>query len=326
MDDRNENHLTKPNLTLMNTLKFQFSVLLSFLLVLFLVSCQDETAIDFPEEEISTDEISDDEAYYLTAAAREDESSDLARDFRFKRMCLQPVFPLTLVFPNDSTLEVNNLREIKEAFIRWNRSDRRGHPVIAFPHEVELPDGNIITVENREQLRRLLRQCLKKVRPKLDSCYQLVYPLDVSLGNGTTHSVNSKEELNMLIREWVQNHRDSLLRPHLIFPLEILMQDGTILEVQSPQELAAITRDCLPARDRCFEWVFPITMEIGDHLITVNSRHELTRLLRRYANDHRNHPHPHIVFPQEVVVASGETITINNREELKRLLESCRQG
>ena len=307
----------------MNTPKFKLSVFFALILALFFVSCQEDALLDMNDEALTVEEMSEDEVYYATAAAREHENHDHGKDFRFKRMCLKPVFPLELIFPDSSTQEVQNLRELKAAFIKWKREGNDGRPRIAFPHEVELPDGNVITVENREDLRALIRQCLKKVRPKLDSCYQLVFPLEVELGDGSQQTVDSKEELNALIRDWAQNHRDSLPRPKLVFPLEIVLQDGTVQTVDSPQELAEITKDCLPERKKCFEWVFPITISLGDKEVIVRSPQQLKALFMRYAHNRNLNVRPRIVYPQDIQLSNGDVVTLESPEDLREVLRDC---
>lgn len=307
----------------MNTLKLNWTGLFAFVFALMLFSCQENSNVDLPED-MDLEQVSEDEVYYLTAASGTTEATDQATDFRHRRICLQPVFPLTLVFPNGSTLEVNDLRELKKAFIRWRRSGNDGRPHIAFPHEVELPDGNIVTVENREELRRLIRQCLKKVRPNLDSCYQISFPVTVDLGNGVTETVASKEELAALIRNWAQNQRASLPRPEMVFPIDIVMNDGHIVTVTSARELAQITRDCLPERKKCFEWVYPVTFELPDGRVVIETPREMRKFLLRYAKNGTSDRLPQIHYPQEVTLPNGNVITLENNEDLKALLNRCR--
>jgi hypothetical protein len=79
---------------------------------------------------------------------------------RFKK-CFKPEFPLTLVFPDETTLEVNSPQEMKDAIIEWrqNNPDAQGHPVIQFPFDVKLINGKTVTINNKEDLKRLLRKC-----------------------------------------------------------------------------------------------------------------------------------------------------------------------
>jgi hypothetical protein len=308
----------------MNTMKFKFPLLFTLLLGLFLFACQDETSLDIIDEEQEVDlDVSDDESYYLTAAGREDETAEHPTAYRYRKLCVRPVFPLNLVFPNDSTLEVNSLRELRQALLRWKRSGNDGRPMIAFPHEVILPDSSIVTVESREEVRELLLQCLKDRRPNLDSCYQIIYPIDVELGDGNVVSIDSKEAFKDLIKDWAQN-KDSLPRPQIVFPIELMLNDGTVDTLESPGELKELTKDCLPRNRPCFKWKFPLSLELPDgSTVSVNTKVEMIDFMKEYRENNTGNISPKITFPQDVTLKNGKNLTIDNLLELKRLRRLC---
>lgn len=76
--------------------------------------------------------------------------------------CFDLVFPVTLVFPDASELEVGSYEELKNATIEWRRNNPRAknHPVIKFPFSVTLKsDGSTVTIESREDLKELKKSC-----------------------------------------------------------------------------------------------------------------------------------------------------------------------
>jgi hypothetical protein len=78
--------------------------------------------------------------------------------------CLDLVFPVTLVFPDGSTLLVNSKEELKEALIAWrlSNSNIEGHPTIQFPFDIKLKNGDIITIDDLEELKDIVKKCIKR--------------------------------------------------------------------------------------------------------------------------------------------------------------------
>jgi hypothetical protein len=79
--------------------------------------------------------------------------------------CYELVFPVTIQLPNGTTAEVNSYEEIARllrAFFETNGRPKRGMRHVfsfVFPIAVVGQDGQVITVENEEQMRRLRAQC-----------------------------------------------------------------------------------------------------------------------------------------------------------------------
>jgi len=93
---------------------------------------------------------------------------ECAKRWRHVRIwtCLDLVYPVTLVFPDESTLEVNSKEDLKNAIIAWreNNTDIEGRPHIQFPFDVKLKNGNVVTINNLDELKELIKQCIKKRR------------------------------------------------------------------------------------------------------------------------------------------------------------------
>ena len=75
--------------------------------------------------------------------------------------CFKPVFPLSLTFEDGSSVDVADRAAAKEAVEAWKEAnpDATERPTIAFPYEVELADGSIVTVENEEAETALKEDC-----------------------------------------------------------------------------------------------------------------------------------------------------------------------
>ncbi|RMG88667.1 MAG: hypothetical protein D6714_00330 [Bacteroidetes bacterium] len=75
--------------------------------------------------------------------------------------CFKLVFPVTIQFPDSTTLEVNDRKELKMALREWkiNNPGADEHPTLVFPLDVEMKDGTIVTVNSVEELKELRKSC-----------------------------------------------------------------------------------------------------------------------------------------------------------------------
>lgn len=92
------------------------------------------------------------------------------KKFRQVRLwtCVDLVFPVTIVFPDGTTAVVNSKEELKTALTTWrqNNADIEGHAKIQFPFDVTLKNGDIVTINNLEELKALIKKCIKYKRFK----------------------------------------------------------------------------------------------------------------------------------------------------------------
>lgn len=243
------------------------------------------------------------------------------------RKCFRPVFPVTLVFPDGNTLEVENSFQLRMAIRDWkeNNPDATEHPTIQFPYDVTLQDGTVVTVNSEEDVQTLLEECTPD-GPN-GPCFQPEYPLTVIYPDGTTVEVNNRQELRVAIREWFVNNPDSEERPELEYPFDVTLADGTVVTVESADQLQEIWADCGhngPHRP-CFRPVFPLTIDFPDGTsTTVENRFEFRMAVRAWIMENPDaEERPSIAFPYDVILADGTVMTLEDQAALDALIESC---
>lgn len=170
--------------------------------------------------------------------------------------CYELSFPVTVTFPDGSVSEeVNSYDELRDVLKNW-RADNgkaRVRPVITLPFEVITDEGEIITVENVEQLRRLRMECRRTFfdnhgpnghNDRGKFCFRLQFPLSLMYPDGTTESYATRREMSLALRQWRMDNRGAVRRPVLVFPLNVIKEDGTVVTVNSKEDLKALKDDC----------------------------------------------------------------------------------
>lgn len=211
-----------------------------FLLVLGFASCT--------ENEVTETEV---ESYVEETVFRMQESGNMG-----KFGCYELSFPITVTFPDGSVSpEIDSYEALKQVLKDWRAENgkTRVRPVITLPFDVINEDGEIITIETVEQLRRLRMECRRNFfenhgpnghdgRGKF--CFRLQYPVSVEFPNGDIKSFNDRRAMHLALRQWRKDNPGADERPVLVFPITVIMEDGTLVTVNSKEELKALKDGC----------------------------------------------------------------------------------
>jgi hypothetical protein len=165
---------------------------------------------------------------------------------QLRARCIQVVFPVTIEFPDGTTADVNDGTEAKEAIKAYYEANGKGErPQIQLPFAVESKDGEVITIESREEIKDLLKECARDRKyGQVRDCFTLVYPVNVVLPNGDVVEVLNKEEMKALLKGWRIKNRGAQKRPRLQLPFMLQTEDGELIEIQSKEDMKAAIEDC----------------------------------------------------------------------------------
>lgn len=261
---------------------------------------------------------------------------ELRQDCRVSRphrptKCFRLIYPVTVNLPDGNMKEAGSAEVLHEILQTWREEnpDATEVPELAFPYQVQLRNGGIITVESGVDVRDLPRGCHDRPQPP---CYQLIYPLTLVFpgAEGITVEVADVFAMHRVLREWHDNYPNAEGRPEILFPYDVRLRDGTIATIENEEDLQAALDNCQrdrPYRPKCFHFVFPLTLEYPDgSQAAVENRLELHMRLWRW---NRNNPNatdkPVVAFPFTVAFRDGTTATVNSQEELEALRGSCTQ-
>lgn len=163
--------------------------------------------------------------------------------------CFELVFPVTIGFPTDKTVEVNSYEEMKEAIRAWRKENGKPGKTLVKPHfvypiDVITKDGETVTVSSLLELIALKKECVSQGNGQGLPCFRLNYPITIVYPDNSTATYTMAVEMRKALREWKKNNPDALYRPVLSYPISITMQDGSIVDINSKEEFKKIKEAC----------------------------------------------------------------------------------
>ena len=241
-------------------------------------------------------------------------------DHAFYNDCYTVVFPVTLAFPDRTSVEVASAAEARVAVRNWveagGRTQDGRRPSLQYPYAVQLANGSVVDVDGDRVMQRIIAGCRPVVRP----CYQLVYPLTYSF-DGALEAYSTAEEARRGIASYLRNNPGAD-RPTLRFPVNVLDENGEVALVRNQGELDAIIADCNAGATRvdCYAFVYPLEVVSLDSRtpVTISNDDQLRRALSSAGGGYV------LKYPYEVTLAGGQIRVVTSPQDWRRLLAECR--
>ena len=254
--------------------------------------------------------------------------------------CYNLVFPVAIDFPDGTSVEYADREELAAALAEWRTAnpDATERPELALPYSVELMDGTLVSIEDQSDINRLRSRCRGSRGNIGNRCFQVVYPLTVVLPDESSVEVNSREELYDVYRNWLIDNPESRQRPRIELPYSVEFTDGTVVTIESRRDLLEAAWSCYRGRRRghnrpffnrniCYELVYPVMIAFPDGTTQeVADREERRNAMEAWweANPEQEED-PTLVFPFDIRLRNGETVTIDDQDELARYRRRCRR-
>lgn len=180
-------------------------------------------------------------------------------------------------------------------------------------------EETLINVEIEEEMPELLEAALPPPNQTEEQssyhCFQFVFPVEIILSNGTTVTAENRPALRALLARI----RNSSLRGNFVYPFEVTLANERVVTVENFREFRRLVRACGDREERCFDYNFPIELNIGRRTVTINSYVEWHRAIvaagRSVAVT--------INYPISVTLADSTELTIENVAQLARLRYNC---
>ncbi len=192
-----------------------------------------------------------------------------------KMGCFEFVFPISIVYPDATEESVDDYETLRTSLRAWfeenadalgldSDSTRRFNrgiikdidsellPSLAYPLEVMTEDGEVVTVNSKEELKTLKKQCRRSFygengrhgHRRGDKCFSLVFPVTIVLPDETTFMAEDRADLKSQLREWKAANPDVDVRPMLQFPVTVQLEDESTVDVASSEELQELKETC----------------------------------------------------------------------------------
>ncbi len=226
--------------------------------------------------------------------------------------CFEFVYPVSLELLDGSIVTANNEDELEEIFDSYDFE-----PAFVFPISVILDDNDMPqTIANEAELEELFESCDDEFDCDWDEdCFELVYPISLELEDGTIVTANSDDELEEIFDSYD-------FEPAIVFPISVITEDSdqpiTINNMDEFEELIESCEGDDDWDDDCFEFVYPISLELEDGTtVTANNEDELEEIFDSYDFE------VEFVYPFDIILEDGTQTTINNEDELDEVIEDC---
>ena len=329
-------------MSVLKILKFLFTTLAFSLLL---------TSCDKSENDLLTSPSNTSNANLISNFTSNDSNSNSSQD---SIDCFEIVYPVTLIFPDNSETLVNNDDELEDALEAWYQANENSdeYPTFKFPIQVTLSAGTVQDVADEEELGELIDNCYDYEDCEYfddyegeieDLCFSFNYPIAINFPDGTSQSVDNDTTLENLIEQWYMANGDEAGDPSLAYPVDITLEDGTIQTLNSDDDLDTVLDMCFEDyygdydyddydgeefdfEDECFTLVYPISVQLPDgSILSANNDDELDEIFDNYFDNvsDTTESYPMLVYPISIELSDSTTQVINNEEELEQAFESC---
>lgn len=142
--------------------------------------------------------------------------------------CFDISFPIELII-DSSNVTVNNIEEL------YNLGESEPNSAeIIYPIELtDIISGEVLVIENDEDLEEALISCYTDEEDVLGSCFDFVYPIEYITDDSVTTSINSLDELFMALEELEYDQE-----VELVFPIDItFLADGSTITTEDEDDL-----------------------------------------------------------------------------------------
>lgn len=165
--------------------------------------------------------------------------------------CFELIFPVSITLPDNSVVELNSYDELRSTLKTYIEANGRPknrpyatNTFFVYPITVLTNEGEMVTVNGREELIELRKECIRNGGGQGRPCFRLNYPLSVSYPDGTVVSYTTPRELHIALKTWRVNNPNPTTHPQLVYPLSITLADGTVQSITTRADFRLLKDNC----------------------------------------------------------------------------------
>lgn len=169
--------------------------------------------------------------------------------------CYSVNFPITIVFPDASTVQVADREEFITTLQTWKEAnpDAEEKPSVEFPFSVTSTDSTIIEVSSDEELRTLKRECRqsrnshrkcrKFSRYLSNKCFTVNLPISIVMADGEIVTIEESSDIKTVLQAWAEDRPDEV--PEISFPISVTLEEsGEMQELADQTAFDALVLEC----------------------------------------------------------------------------------
>ncbi len=167
-----------------------------------------------------------------------------------KHGCFEFVWPISIEFADGAVSEFADQDALKAGITEWKEAnpDVGTRPTLVFPLDILDEEGTLFTVNNRAELREVVRSCRDSFGRRghaRRSCVTINYPISVGYPDGTEASYDDHMALRGALKAWKEANPDADTRPSFVFPIDVTVKEsGETVAVDSKDDLRALKTAC----------------------------------------------------------------------------------
>jgi hypothetical protein len=189
-----------------------------------------------------------------------------------------------------------------------------------------------LSTDPTEYANESIQELETRTRTGRGGCFELVFPLSVVMPDSTVLEATSYASLKEAIKNWRKDNPDfdRKVRPNFVYPINVITKEGETISIDNEKELKELYKDCRKNLGNygkpCFTLNYPISISFPNGTTTAfDSGKAMAEALRRWKKANPNATtRPVMVYPISVTLEDGSSVTVNSKEELRRLKEDCK--
>ncbi|MBU3822687.1 hypothetical protein KO566_11490 [Flavobacteriaceae bacterium XHP0103] len=216
--------------------KLRTVLLLSFFALLFITSCQEEVTDITPPNESEALVAESELTAFMSATAKMDGSLDNIID---KANCLSVELPVTVI-ANGLEVTVDSTEDYQVIEAVFNEFDDDDDNLdIVFPITIITSNYTEVTIENRDALENLIKECNGENEEDDDiECVDFQYPISFSVFNTDFQIIDVVTiESDRQMYKFIHRVKEGEVIASINFPVNLELTDGTVIEVNSNSQL-----------------------------------------------------------------------------------------
>jgi len=187
-------------------------------------------------------------------------------------------------------------------------------------------DNDIHNLEDEKANQSDLRE--GDIMDKKD-CFEFEYPIGILFPNEKVAIAKDEDEFYVALKKWYKENPKGKDKPGLQYPLDVYFKGDIKKTINNEKEMISLKKYCDDKDENtdkdCFKMVFPLSYEMPDGAIITGENDDAinTDMKAWYEANSSSKEKPSLVYPVDVILKDGSTMTVNNESEMIQLKKDC---